>query len=66
MSTIAENPIRTDLTPVRKWRFDQLRAVGYPYHEARLLSELRDVDLHLAVRLVESGCPVDTALRILL
>lgn len=52
--------------PVRKWRFDELLRAGYPRREATLLSGVREVDLHEAVRLLEDGCPVETALRILL
>jgi hypothetical protein len=57
---------RGQIDPVRKWRLEQLVRAGYPEREAFLLSGLRDVDLHLAVRIRERGCPVATALRILL
>ena len=39
---------------------------GYPRREAHELSELPDLDLHLAVRLLERGCTVETTLQILL
>ena len=64
MSTILESGKQTD--PVRSWRFESLIAAGYPHDEARALSERSDVDLHLAARLLERGCPIETALRILL
>ena len=51
---------------VRLWRMDQLVRAGYPDREAFLISGVPDVDLHLAIRIREQGCPVETALRILL
>ena len=50
----------------RRWRTEQLQAAGFPLREARAMSERADIDLHLAVRLLRDGCPVATALRILL
>jgi len=61
-STAAAGPIE----PVRQWRLQQLERAGYPGYDAHVLSERPDVDLHMAVRLLAAGCPVDTALRILL
>ncbi len=52
--------------PVREWRLERLEQAGYPPDHARVLSGRRDVDLHLAVRLLQLGCPVETAVRILL
>jgi hypothetical protein len=51
---------------VALWRFGQLVRAGYGRRPAARLARRRDVDLHLAVRLRRDGCPVDTALRILL
>jgi hypothetical protein len=51
---------------VALWRFEQLLSAGYPRRPAARLARRRDVDLHLAVRLRRDGCPVETALRILL
>jgi hypothetical protein len=51
---------------VRRWRLDQLRQAGYPDAEAQQLAERDDVDLHRAVDLLRHGCPLETALRILL
>jgi len=50
---------------VRRWRLQQLERAGYPSSDALLLSGRPDVDLHLAARLLRSGCPVETAVRIL-
>lgn len=51
---------------VARWRFNRLRKAGYGPHAAATLARRSDVDLHLAVSLVENGCPVGTALDILL
>jgi hypothetical protein len=51
---------------VARWRFEQLLKAGYGQRPAARLAQRGDVDLHLAVRLRRDGCPVETALRILL
>jgi hypothetical protein len=51
---------------VQRWRLEQLATVGYPADHAKTLSKREDVDLHLAIRLLRQGCPVETALQILL
>jgi hypothetical protein len=51
---------------VLNWRFEELERAGYPTDSANELAERTDVDLHTAVALARAGCPVDTALRILL
>lgn len=48
------------------WRIWVLDRAGYDEGDAVLLASVRDVDLHLAVDLLERGCPPQTALRILL
>ena len=52
--------------PVRSWRREALEAAGYPECAAFALSHYPDVDVHQAARLLQNGCPVWTALRILL
>jgi hypothetical protein len=47
------------------WREEELERVGYARDTARDLAERTYVDLHLAMDLLRRGCPVDTALRIL-
>jgi hypothetical protein len=54
------------LERVRTWRLEQLESAGYAAYDAHILSERTDVDLHIAVGLLQAGCPVDTPLRILL
>lgn len=51
---------------VELWRFGQLLQAGYDRRTASRLASRRDVDLHSATELLTSGCPVETALRILL
>jgi hypothetical protein len=50
---------------VTSWRVERLLAAGYGADAALVLALDRDVDLHLAVSLLERGCPPDTALEIL-
>ncbi|MCZ7589708.1 MAG: hypothetical protein M5U27_12820 [Gaiella sp.] len=50
---------------VTSWRVERLAAAGYNAEAALVLALDRDVDLHLAVSLLERGCPPDTALAIL-
>jgi len=56
----------TEDARVARWRIDQLARAGYDREAASLLADARHVDLHDAVELMRRGCPVDTALRILL
>jgi hypothetical protein len=51
---------------VRLWRLEELQRAGYERKMARSLAERSYVDLHLATALLRRGCPVDTALRILI
>jgi len=66
MSSMVSSPPSVSADPVRTWRREQLVAAGYPPDDARVLSERADVDLHVAVQLLQAGCPVATALEILL
>lgn len=50
---------------VRAWRLEELQRAGYERKMARTLAERADVDLHLATALLKRGCPIETALRIL-
>lgn len=47
------------------WRIERLLAVGFDSDAALVLALDRNVDLHEATRLVERGCPPQTAFRIL-
>jgi hypothetical protein len=61
-----EIQVETEAERIERWRAEELERAGYePLHAAELAAR-NDVDLHLAVDLLGRGCPVDTALRILL
>ena len=51
---------------VEQWRMASLERAGYDLESASVLAASPEVDLHRAVTLLERGCPVDLALRILL
>jgi hypothetical protein len=48
------------------WRLEELQRAGYERRMARNLAERSYIDLHLATALLRQGCPIDTALRILI
>jgi hypothetical protein len=48
------------------WRLRELLHAGYTWDDGFMLAMRTDVDLRLATRLLRDGCPVETALRILL
>jgi len=50
---------------VQEWRQKVLERAGYGIVDAMRLAANRDVDLHLAVQLIRTGCPHSTAVRIL-
>ena len=56
----------TESVRVQQWRAEELEKVGYDPISAVELAARPDVDLHLAIRLVQQGCPPETALRILI
>ena len=66
MSTanVTESVLEVEL--VEQWRLDTLERAGYDAESAAVLAASPEVDLHLAVSLVKSGCPVALALQILL
>lgn len=51
---------------IELWRFERLRAAGFPTATAMTLATRQDVDLHTALDLLAGGCPAETALNILL
>ena len=61
-----ELEIDAEAERVLLWREEELERVGYEREAARDLAERAYIDLHLAMDLLRRGCPVDTALRILL
>jgi hypothetical protein len=51
---------------VIRWRMEQLANAGYSWACAMVIAANRDIDLHRAVDLATAGCPIATAMRILL
>lgn len=51
---------------VENWRAEELIRAGYTPSDAVALAGRHDIDLHLAVELLQHGCSVDTALDILI
>jgi hypothetical protein len=51
---------------VERWRAEELLRAGYAPGAAQDLAARADVDLHLAIELLERGCPANVAVRILL
>ena len=66
MSATELHIVETEAEKVERWRAEALEKVGYDLVSALQLAARPDVDLHRAVNLVESGCPPELALRILL
>jgi hypothetical protein len=67
-TTAAELDLELDAETERVllWREEELERVGYGRETARNLAERTYVDLHLAMDLLQKGCPAETAVRILL
>ena len=55
-----------EIDQVERWRSDTLRRAGFDPEAAAVLAASHEVDLHLAVTLLERGCPAGVALQILL
>jgi hypothetical protein len=56
----------TELERVEQWRAEELERGGYKPADAARLAARHEVDLHVAVALLERGCPAELALEILL
>ena len=48
------------------WRLDQFGRLGFDFARAAMMADDSQIDLALARRLIASGCPLETAARILL
>jgi hypothetical protein len=57
---------RPEAEEVARWRLDRLVEAGYDHDTASFLAQRAEVDLHVAVMLVGQGCPLETAVRILI
>jgi hypothetical protein len=58
--------IDTELERVENWRAEELVRAGFDPSDAIALAARHDIDLHLALRLIELGCPYETAIEILI
>ena len=56
----------TELERVENWRAEELIRAGYEPGDAVALAARHDIDLHLAVALIRTGCPYETAIEILI
>jgi hypothetical protein len=56
----------TESERIERWRVEELARAGYDADDAVELAGRSYVDLHLAIELLERGCPPRIALRILL
>jgi hypothetical protein len=65
MST-ADLQIETETERIERWRFEALVRAGYTPTAARRIAERQDIDLHVAVGLLEQGCSPELALSILI
>jgi hypothetical protein len=55
-----------EVEAVLRWRFEALLRAGYDAGNAMILASHVEVDLHDATRLLERGCPPETAMKIVL
>jgi hypothetical protein len=55
-----------EMERVEHWRAEELVRAGYAPSHAVALAARHDIDLHLAVELVERGCPHELAIDILI
>ena len=55
-----------EVEAVLRWRFEELVRAGYDAGSALILAGHADVELHAACRLLQRGCPPETALEIVL
>jgi hypothetical protein len=67
MSTSAEQerPVLSEQARILRWRRAQFLALGFSLREAQALTKA-PVDLGKMRTLIEAGCPLDTARRIVL
>jgi hypothetical protein len=65
MNTAEHEIIETELERVERWRTAELMRVGFAGDDAIALAARTDVDLHQAIELVQRGCPLELAVRIL-
>ena len=64
-SQLCSDPQVSELS-IDDWRFQQLRAAGWPEQQALVLATHHEIDLHLACDLLANGCDPPLAWEILL
>ncbi|HEY4346520.1 MAG TPA: hypothetical protein VGM80_02950 [Gaiellaceae bacterium] len=65
MAAIELNQAETENQRVERWRAEALEHAGYDAVSALELAARSDVDLHRAIELLENGCPMELAVKIL-
>jgi hypothetical protein len=60
-----DEAVETEVERVERWRAEALVRAGYAAIDALELAARPDIDLHDAIDLLERGCPVEVAVRIL-
>ena len=58
--------VETESERIERWRLEALTRAGYDARAAARLAARADVDLHVAIELLERGCAPELALKILL
>jgi hypothetical protein len=66
VTTAADTEIRDETEVVEGWRAEQLEMAGYGAQAAAKIARRYDIDLHIAIDLLASGCEPELALKILL
>jgi hypothetical protein len=66
MPSTIDTDLRTEREKVEDWRTRELVRAGYPPDNALTLAMRSDVDLHQAIALLDNGCKVKTAMKILI
>ena len=66
MTAAQAQMVDPELERIESWRMEALRRAGYTAADAAQLAGRHDVDLHLAIDLLERGCEPALALKILL
>jgi len=66
VTTAADTEIRDETEVVEGWRAEQLEMAGYGAQAAAKIARRYDIDLHIAIDLLASGCEPEPALKILL
>ena len=64
--TAATTDITVETELVEAWRAEQLEAAGYGAQTAAEIAMRQDIDLHIAIDLLSSGCSAELAAQILL